>query len=105
MHRLQVGGDRLAPVLIRFALASVCGAWLYARAKLPQLSEIKVAPQLLYAENLTTNNRDLYWAARTWAKENNFKFVWVRNGRNYLRQKEGGVAIGSAHSTDFSKLV
>ena len=39
-------------------------------------------------DQLTFNNRQLLWLAKTKAKECNWKFVWVRNGKIFARKNE-----------------
>lgn len=40
------------------------------------------------AEHLSSDNKSLHAATRKFAKEKNYKFVWVRGGRIYLRKNE-----------------
>lgn len=48
------------------------------------LDDKKIA--LFVTENLTVENKNLHAAARLRAKELNYKFVWVRGGRVYMRK-------------------
>lgn len=43
---------------------------------------------IFIAEHLTPENKQLHAAARAKAKELNYRFVWVRNGRIYIRKNE-----------------
>lgn len=62
------------------------------------------------AEHLTPANKSLHAAARLKAKKEGYKFVWVRNGRIYLRKDEYSPAyfvrnresLDSINSTDRS---
>lgn len=44
-------------------------------------------------ENLSLRTRNLLKAAQKFKLENNFKFVWVRNGKVLMRKKEGDSVI------------
>lgn len=44
-------------------------------------------------ERLPGIQRQLFYEARNFAKQNNYKFCWTRNGRLFLREKEGSEAI------------
>jgi uncharacterized phage infection (PIP) family protein YhgE len=56
-------------------------------------------------EHLTKHNKNLYWLARTFKKQANYKFAWTRAGRIFLRKdeqsdvifirKEGDIPIAS----------
>lgn len=48
------------------------------------LDDKKIA--VFVTENLTVENKNLHAAARLRAKELNYKFVWVRGGRVYMRK-------------------
>lgn len=45
------------------------------------------------AEHLTPNNKSLHAATRQKAKEQGYKFVWIRNGRIFVRKTEACQAI------------
>lgn len=48
------------------------------------LDDKKIA--IIVTENLTAENKNLHAAARLRARELNYKFVWVRGGRVYMRK-------------------
>ncbi|XP_030033753.1 uncharacterized protein LOC115449995 [Manduca sexta] len=56
------------------------------------------------AEHLTPNNEALHAATRKKCKDVNFKFVWVRNGRIYVRKDESCSAI-TIRNMDSLKLL
>ncbi|CAB3261565.1 unnamed protein product [Arctia plantaginis] len=56
------------------------------------------------SEHLTPSNKHLHAAARKKAKELSYKFVWVRNGRVYVRKDENHQAI-SIRSEDSLNLI
>lgn len=104
VHRLPVRGNKPAPILVKFANVVFRDAWLSARSKLRELCKDDELPQIFLCENLTKQNRDLFWAARANAKEKGYKFVWVKSGRIYLRKKEGDPAVRVMHCSDLAQL-
>nr|XP_026489850.1 uncharacterized protein LOC113396210 [Vanessa tameamea] len=56
------------------------------------------------AEHLTPSNKSLHAATRAKAKELNYRFTWVRNGRIYVRKNESSQAI-LIRNTDSIKLI
>lgn len=48
---------------------------------------------IFVAEHLSPSNKSLHAAARHKAKELNFKFIWVRNGRIFIRKTEYSESI------------
>lgn len=51
------------------------------------------APTVYINEALSQNNKKLYALANNLRKSNRIKFLWVREGRVYIRKKEGQMAI------------
>lgn len=56
------------------------------------------------SENLTSNGRRLYSAARKFASEQKFDFCWTSNGRVYLRKKEGDPLRRIEFESDLEKI-
>ncbi|CAH0400672.1 unnamed protein product [Chilo suppressalis] len=63
----------------------------------------KVTP-IYVTENLSPENKHLHAAARKVAKEKNYKFVWIRGGRVYLRKTETSEAIFVRNEEVLEKL-
>lgn len=55
-------------------------------------------------EHLSPTNRALHAAARTKAKEKNYKYVWVRNGRIFVRKTDGADHIQIRNKNSLSKV-
>lgn len=57
------------------------------------------------SEHLTPSNKSLHAATRIWARENKFKFVWVRNGKIFVRKDENHPAKMVSHVDTLETLV
>ncbi|XP_063536684.1 uncharacterized protein LOC134746270 [Cydia strobilella] len=57
------------------------------------------------AEHLSPYNRELHKAARKAAKDKNYKFVWVRSGRIFIRKDETSQAIVLKDLSSISRLL
>ncbi|KAL4716003.1 hypothetical protein ACJJTC_013303 [Scirpophaga incertulas] len=55
--------------------------------------------------SLTNKDRKLYGQARAKAKELDYKFCWISNGRIYLRKSQGGPRLEIKNETDFTSLL
>ncbi|XP_059217663.1 uncharacterized protein LOC131997085 [Stomoxys calcitrans] len=55
-------------------------------------------------DELTMHNRRLLWAAKMKAKENGWKFVWVRNGVIYARKNESSSLIILYNASDLESI-
>lgn len=67
--------------------------------------KIKGTAQPIYiSENLTPKAKRLFYLARDYAKNKNYKFCWVSHGVVYLRKTEGSSALRIINETDFEKL-
>lgn len=52
------------------------------------------SPKYIYLnDQITYNNRQLLWIAKTKANEARWKFVWVKNGNIFARKKENSSPI------------
>ncbi|CAN7944641.1 unnamed protein product, partial [Ixodes hexagonus] len=79
MHRLlprrdvppaiaSVPSSRAPAILIRFSSVTIRDQWLSTRGKLRTLAANGSLPKLFFNENLTRNNRELFWMVREKAK-------------------------------------
>lgn len=55
-------------------------------------------------DELTGDNRRVLWMAKVKAKENGWKFVWVKNGRIYARKNESSSQIIINSSADIDMI-
>lgn len=60
---------------------------------------------IFIAEYLSGTQRQLFYDARNFAKNNNYKFCWIRNGKLFLREKEGAEAISIKTTSCLKKLL
>jgi hypothetical protein len=57
------------------------------------------------SEHLTPINKSLHAATRIWAKENHYKYVWVRNGKILIRKDNNHPAKMVSHIDTLKTLV
>ncbi|XP_026326853.1 uncharacterized protein LOC113235388 [Hyposmocoma kahamanoa] len=55
-------------------------------------------------ENLTTKNKRLFYLAREFATQKNFRYCWTSNGRIFLRKEEGGQVIRINSEADIAAI-
>lgn len=56
-------------------------------------------------ENLTPSNREVLWAAKQRARELQYKFVWVKQGKIFARQDENQKIIKILSLSDIDKFI
>lgn len=91
-------------VLVRFATVATKEAWFEARKKLRRLREADPDFNVLFNENLTKMNRDLYWRARVAAKQKGYKFCWATGGRIYAKKEDKAPRIRVSRESDINKI-
>uniref|UniRef100_A0A147BAN2 Putative crack-1 is transposable element n=1 Tax=Ixodes ricinus TaxID=34613 RepID=A0A147BAN2_IXORI len=97
VHRLSAREGKIPPIIVRFNERSARDQWLTKRVALRQ-------EKIFINENLTKSVRELLWSARQWAKEKNYKFVWVKNGKIFVRQSEHRAVIRINRQEDLLKI-
>lgn len=60
--------------------------------------------QLFLNDRLTPQNRKLLWQAKQIGKGYNYRFVWTRDGRIFMKREEGAKAMTITHSSQLVKL-
>lgn len=85
-HRLpkragQDEADKPAPILVRFTSRLTRDIWLKQRQELR-----KSKSKIFFNENLTAQNKKLFWLMRCKARELHYQFFGVKNGKMFMRR-------------------
>lgn len=101
--------NRPPAILVRFTNSTKAEAWLAKRNTGLTSHNIigkegSLTSKIFINENLTLTNRELHWNARVCAKKLNFKYVWVKNGRIYMRKEENSTVIPIKKLEDLPKM-
>lgn len=105
VHRLQGRRGSIPTVLVRFASVACKEKWFDARDNLRELHQAGKLPRLFFNENLTKQNRDLFWQARTAAKAKGYQFAWVKSGKIFVKKDESSARIRIGSLADLDKIV
>lgn len=62
------------------------------------------AKPIFISENLTAYMKRIFFLARDFAKSNHFNFCWVKNGRIYIRKREGASVIRINDEKDLAQI-
>lgn len=99
VHRLPARADKLPGIIVHFASEATRNRWFENRLKLKSSQG-----NTYLQENITKHNRALLWAAKQWAKDNRFQYVWHRNGRILIRKKDGERATVVESENDLLRM-
>lgn len=61
-------------------------------------------PGVLFLDNLTARNKKLLCLAETKAKEQEYKFIWHKNEKVFVRKRPGESAIRIESETQQAKI-
>lgn len=100
VHRLPARADKVPGIIVHFASETTRNRWFENRLKLKSSQG-----NTYLQENITKHNRALLWAAKQWAKDNGFQYVWHRNGRILIRKKDGERATVVESENDLLRMV
>lgn len=115
-HRLPAKPGKTRPIVARFFRRSSRDEWLHLfrqEAKKdfsgPGIPTKKVNTHLppgrvTAGEQLTKETRDLLNRTRDAARMNDYKFVWTRDGKVFVRKNEQSNVIRIVHSRDLSNM-
>lgn len=89
--------NKIAPIVVKFTTKESTTQWLKQRK-----TGVTIKNNNIYInENLTPENRQLFYNARKNSKETGYRFCWVKNGKIFIRKDENSVTI---HIKDMSEL-
>lgn len=97
VHRVKARPHAIAPILVRFTSLDTRDKWLEQRTFLR-------GEKIFVNENLTARTKHLYWLTKNRATANQYRFVWVRNGKIYAKKEEGMSLIRIKREADLSKI-
>lgn len=104
IHRLPSRDNTTPAILVQMCSVEAKEQWLRSRKNLPRLVQNDF-PRLYFNDNLTRVNRELFWLARTKAKEMSFKYVWTRNGKVFARKADGAPLVRINRKLDIERLI
>lgn len=104
VHRLPTKSDKskgskVPTVLVRFSSHVTKEAWLRKKA---QLREEKST--VFFNENLTAQNKNLFWEMKAKAEEMQYQFAWHRNGKMFVRRAHRERIIRIKELADLAKI-
>lgn len=97
VHRLGAKQGKATPIIVRFQHRNDRELWAGKRAVLR-------SEGIFINENLTKHLKHLLWNTKNVAREKGYKFVWVRNGKVFARQREGTAVMRIENEDDLAKL-
>lgn len=99
VHRLPAAKDKVPGVIVRFAKQAIRDSFLEKRNELRKSED-----PCHILENLTKKNRLLLGTTKVWAKNHGYKYVWHKNGKVYVRQKDGEKAIRVRNESELDNV-
>lgn len=100
IHRLPAKQDRNPGVIVRFAQQTTRDRWLDKKGELRRSRS-----NVFFQENLTRQSKALLWAAKEWAKRNNYQYVWHRNDKVFIRKQDGERALKISDAADLDRIL
>lgn len=97
MHRLKAREGKIAPFIVRFKDGSERDFWVSKRMALK-------SERVFINENLTKLQRWLFWNAKECARASGFQYVWIKNGKIWVRKRQGANAVRIENDSDLDKI-
>lgn len=110
VHRVPSRAGNIRPIVCQFNLRSDRDEFIrLARGKrdldIKSLCDSFISARYYVNDHLTRHNKYLLFKAKQYREENqDFKFVWCRDGKIFMRKNEKSKAIRIVEESDFSKL-
>ncbi|XP_046687722.1 uncharacterized protein LOC124373396 [Homalodisca vitripennis] len=105
LHRLQKRKDGNPPaIMVQFFSSQVRDKWLQAGKK-SRLSDRDTGKQVFFNENLSLYYKNLLRDTKARAKIYNYKYVWFKNGKVFVKRGEGSENVIVIRSLDDIKKI
>lgn len=98
VHRLPSAKEKVPGVIVRFAQQATRNSFLEKKNVLRNCDSCYIL------ENLTKKNRLLLATTKVWARNHGYKYAWHKNGKVYLRQKDGEKAIRVRNESELDSV-
>lgn len=103
-HPLKQYNPNYPPtIMVQFTRKDVRDQWI-AQGRKTYRNAPAGKTKVYFNENLTVANRKLHRDARIKAKDKNFKFVWVKNGKVFVKKNEEASVIHIKSTKDLDKM-
>ncbi|KAG8246213.1 hypothetical protein J6590_089497 [Homalodisca vitripennis] len=96
-HRIpSYNKRRTAPIIVKFATYEERDVWISNFKAVRPLTASKVNPsfnsseKIFINEHLSPENKQLLARAKESARDKNYKYVWSRDGKIFMRKENGG---------------
>lgn len=99
LHRLPSRQDRVPTVLVRFSTRFTRDEWLSKRAALREAKS-----NIYFQENMTAQTRRLFWLMKSKADEKHYQYAWHKQGKLFVRRRNGEPVIRINNEEDLSKI-
>lgn len=94
IHRLPTRSDRTPPIIVQFLSVAAKDKWMRARKKVRAACENGLLPKGVFLnDNLTRANKELLWKVKARAKEYGHCFVWVKNGKIFVKKSHDATVL------------
>lgn len=108
-HYRQTKQDRPPSIIVFFKDMAKRDGFLSAARAHRGISTAKIglngSDNLIYVnEHLTNSRKKIFYTAKNFKSNNNYKYLWTKNGKIYLRKNDDSQAINVNFYTDFTKL-
>ncbi|XP_054715292.1 major antigen-like [Uloborus diversus] len=110
MHRVPTQSkNKIKPIIVRFKDILTRNTWLRATKDNKNLTTTMInnkfeEQKIFINEHVTGKVKELHFIARKFKSENDYKFVWMKGGKVFLRKSENDRVIQVRRKEDLDKL-
>ncbi|XP_054721283.1 uncharacterized protein LOC129231060 [Uloborus diversus] len=110
MHRVPTQSkNRIKPIIVRFKDILTRNTWLRATKDNKNLTTTMInnkfeEQKIFINEHVTRKVKELHFIARKFKSENDYKFVWMKGGKVFLRKSENDRVTQVRRKEDLDKL-
>lgn len=97
IHRLPSRPEQTPGVIVRFSAQNTRDRWLDRKSRLRGTDRY-------ISENMTRQTRTLLATVRDWTKQKGYAYTWHKNGKVFIRKKDGDRAILIRTLEDLGRL-
>lgn len=108
-HRLKLNHtNKQMPIIVQFTSRSIRDTFINKKRLTitnKNIANLQIGATIYINENLNSETKSLLWQARNKGRENNYKYIWCRNSKIFVRKADNSPIKVILRKEDLSLII